>query len=55
MSTEDILISKLDYIHNNPIREKWALSKFPEDYKWSSANFYLNGEDDFNILTHFKK
>jgi len=54
MSTEDILISKLDYIHNNPIREKWDLCKLPEEYKWSSANFYLNGKDNFNILTRFK-
>ena len=41
ISTENILIDKLNYIHNNPVKEKWALSKYPEEYRWSSAAFYL--------------
>jgi len=31
---------KLDYIHNNPLNEKWNLANSPENYKWSSASFY---------------
>jgi putative transposase len=54
ISTENILIEKLNYIHNNPVKEKWALCQYPEQYKWSSAKFYLNGEDEFGIVTHFK-
>lgn len=27
VSSESILIQKLEYIHQNPVREKWALSK----------------------------
>jgi putative transposase len=54
MSSENIFISKLDYIHNNPVREKWMLSEYPEQYRWSSAKFYLTGFDEFGILSHFK-
>jgi len=50
LSTEMILQQKLDYIHNNPIRDHWKLAQFPEDYRWSSAAFYKNGYDEFGIL-----
>ncbi len=53
LSRESILIQKLDYIHDNPIQEKWNLSAQPEDYRWSSANFYETGVDEFDFLTHF--
>ncbi|MEP6685045.1 MAG: transposase [Parafilimonas sp.] len=55
VSTEKIFISKLEYIHNNPVKEKWSLCKYAEDYKWSSAKFYITGEDEFKILTHYKE
>ena len=54
ISSEQILLSKLDYIHNNPVKEKWNLCKLQEEYRWSSAAFYLNGHDEFNMLTHYK-
>ncbi|WP_316808970.1 transposase [Pedobacter agri] len=54
LSTEKILIQKLDYVHENPIEDKWKLCKRPEDYAWSSADFYQTGVDKFNILTHFR-
>ncbi len=54
LSTDEILIQKLDYIHHNPIKEKWNLSEYPESYRWSSASFYETGVDDFDILTHFR-
>ena len=53
MSNEQILQQKLDYIHNNPVREKWKLAEFPEDYRWSSAAFYKNGYDEFGILKYW--
>ena len=34
---------KLEYIHLNPLQEKWNLVNRPEDYKWSSAKFYETG------------
>jgi putative transposase len=53
MSTERILQQKLNYIHNNPVREKWQLAKYPEDYRWSSAAFYKYGFDEFGILRYW--
>ena len=54
ISTERIFLNKLEYIHNNPVKEKWKLCRYPEEYRWSSAKFYMTGEDEFNILTHYK-
>jgi len=53
LSSESILTQKLDDIHDNPIQEKWNLCTQPEDYKWSSANFYETGDDQFSFITHF--
>ena len=44
---------KLNYIHNNPVQEKWRLARLPEDYYYSSASFYLKNKDDFGFLTHY--
>src|SRR5690554_2129071 len=44
---------KLEYIHNNPLQEKWNLAERPEEYLWSSAKFYETGKDDFGFLTHY--
>ena len=51
--TEPVFKQKLDYIHNNPIQEKWKLAEFPEEYKYSSAKFYQTGIDDFGFIKHF--
>ena len=53
LSTIKILEQKLDYIHENPVKEKWALAHLPEEYRWSSANFYINNIDEFGFLTHY--
>ena len=42
--TPGFLRQKLTYIHNNPVQPHWGLVDAPEDYIWSSASFYLNGE-----------
>jgi len=55
LSTIKILEQKLEYIHNNPVAEKWALCKLPEEYRWSSARFYLTGIDEFGFLTHYRE
>jgi len=41
---EDLLI-KLNYIHNNPLQERWGLCEKIEDYRYSSARCYITGED----------
>jgi putative transposase len=55
ISTDNILIDKLNYIHHNPVKPKWALCELPEEYKWSSAKFYVAGEDEYKIITHFRE
>ena len=44
---------KIDYIHENPLNEKWNLAKRPEEYKWSSSKYYEEGQDVYGILTHY--
>lgn len=51
--SEKVFDQKFDYIHENPIQEKWKLAVYAEDYRWSSAKFYLTGVDDFDLLTHY--
>jgi len=49
--TPGVFEQKLDYIHNNPVRA--GLCKFPEEYKYSSAQFYFSGEDHTGLLEHW--
>lgn len=53
IESKSVLEQKLDYIHLNPLQEKWNLAEYPEDYKWSSAGFYETGCDEFGLLTHY--
>jgi putative transposase len=39
--SEAFLVQKMEYIHSNPCQAHWGLSATPEDYIWSSAQFYL--------------
>jgi hypothetical protein len=48
-------LQKFDYIHINPIKEKWKLAEIPEDYFYSSAKFYKTELDDFDMLTHISE
>jgi len=50
MYNRKVLEEKLDYIHNNPV--KAGLCDLPEDYKYSSARYYILNEDD-PLLTHY--
>jgi putative transposase len=54
LTFESSFIQRLEYIHSNPVKEKWRLSDLQENYRWSSANFYENGIDEFNILTDYR-
>jgi len=51
--TPAVFMQKLDYIHNNPLQEKWHLAELAEDYKYSSAKFYHTGYDEFDLLDHY--
>ena len=49
--TEKAFLQKLEYIHQNPVAA--GLVNFAEEYKYSSAKFYLEGRDEFNMITHY--
>ena len=34
--------------------DKWKLATTPENYRWSSADFYAGLGDGFEILSYFK-
>jgi REP element-mobilizing transposase RayT len=42
--TEEFILQKLIYIHENPVSGKWKLCKTSLDYLHSSARFYFNGQ-----------
>lgn len=54
LTSREMLEQKLEYIHLNPLAEKWNLAKRPEEYPWSSAQFYETGQDTFGFLMHYK-
>ena len=53
--TRDVLLQKLDYIHNNPIQEHWKLAEFAEEYRFSSASFYYNNKKDWSFISHYNE
>lgn len=55
LSNDYILIQKLIYIHNNPVKDNWKLAALPEEYRFSSASFYMYGKDEFGFLTDFRR
>ena len=50
---EKTFVQKLNYTHNNPCKSPWNLAKMPEDYFYSSTKFYLNGIDEWGMITNF--
>ena len=51
--TDMVMEQKLNYIHHNPCTGKWNLAQTPVEYRYSSAKFYTEGVDEFNILTSY--
>ncbi len=50
--SEKVMMQKIRYIHENPVRA--GLCSFPIEYKYSSALFYHTGIDNWGFLTHVK-
>jgi len=48
--SEKVLLQKLKYIHENPVRA--GICKYPDDYKYSSVLLYKFGKDNWKFLTH---
>lgn len=42
--SEKFIEQKLNYIHENPCRGEWNLASQPQDYLYSSAKYYITGE-----------
>jgi putative transposase len=49
--SREVLIQKLNYLHQNPVRA--GLCTRAEEYKYSSALFYETGDDNWGFLTHY--
>ena len=52
---EDIILSKLDYLHYNPVNGKWNLVEDYTDYLHSSAKFYELNEQGVYPVVHFRE
>ena len=50
--SENVLLQKLKYIHENPVRA--GICKYPDDYKYSSVLLYKFGKDNWGFLTHLR-
>ncbi len=50
--TPKMMYQKLEYIHSNPIQDKWKLCRETKQYLYSSAEFYETGFDRFGFMTH---
>lgn len=42
--SEEFLLQKLEYLHNNPVTENWQLARDRADYPFSSARYYDRGQ-----------
>jgi putative transposase len=49
--SKKVLIQKLHYLHQNPVRA--GIVNVPEEYKYSSALFYEKGVGNWSFLTHY--
>jgi REP element-mobilizing transposase RayT len=55
LDNQQIAFQKLDYIHKNPLAERWQLVQDPSDYKYSSAAFYERAKSDFLFLKDLRE
>jgi REP element-mobilizing transposase RayT len=53
--SKEVLIQKLNYIHNNPYHEKWNIIHQNGNYHYSSELFYNNLPHNFHFLTHYNE
>ncbi len=51
---EKTTLQKLNYIHMNPLQEKWSLVDDPGKYEYSSAKFYETGIQTFDFLHDYR-
>ncbi len=49
--TQSVFKQKLGYIHSNPVAA--GVCSFAEDYKYSSASFYIKNTSQWEFITHY--
>jgi putative transposase len=54
IGSKELLETKLEYIHQNPLQSHWNLSEYPENYKYNSAAFYLGNLENVVDLTDYR-
>ncbi|MDX2047800.1 MAG: hypothetical protein SFU87_13500 [Chitinophagaceae bacterium] len=52
-TSREMIIQKLDYMHDNPCKGVWQLAGNPAEYQHSSARFYITGEQGIYAVTHY--
>lgn len=52
--TRNVAYQKLNYIHLNPLAERWQLVVDPSDYKYSTAKFYELGIKEFAFINDLR-
>ena len=52
LRNEAVVLQKLNYIHDNPIRKNYCTA--PADYKYSSALYYAEGIDNWGFITNVR-
>jgi len=50
--SEEVMMQKIRYIHENPVRK--GMCAYPHHYKYSSALLYHTGVDNWGFLTHIR-
>jgi putative transposase len=50
--TEETMMQKINYIHQNPVRAGFC--SIAEDYRYSSALLYQAGVDEWGFVTHIR-
>ena len=53
--SREVAFQKLDYIHNNPLTERWQLAKRPAEYLYSSAAFYEDDNRSYSFLMDLRE
>ena len=51
--SNEMILQKLDYMHDNPCNDRWKLAESPVDYIHSSAKYYLTDEQGVYTVDNF--
>ena len=51
--SNEMILQKLDYMHDNPCNGRWKLAESPVDYTHSSAKYYLTDEQGVYTVDNF--